>query len=289
MATFYAKWIEETKSFKPNTIKNHNATLNHFINCFGDLSFNEFDRSNLVAFQGYLLECGAVNNTVSKNIKNLKAAYNEALLRKLVDSEIEPFKGYKPLKNEPTTEFLTIKEVALIRDMKIAKNAPGRERVRDMFLFQCYVGLRYSDVADLSDQNFYIEDGNVWIRFNSVKTGKIAKFNLNLLFNLSNGRSEPEKLYFKYENEWQNKPFKISNQKANEHLAIIEKLSGNHKHITTHVARHTFGTYTIRILPINVVQTLMQHSSVTTTMKYCKITPDILNEGLESAKGKWIL
>jgi len=45
------------------------------------------------------------------------------------------------------------------------------------------------------------------------------------------------------------------------------------KNITTHVGRHTFGTMAIdRGVHVNVLQKIMGHSSITTTMIYVHLT-----------------
>ena len=42
--------------------------------------------------------------------------------------------------------FLTLNELNRLREFKITSNKQALERVRDVFLFQCFTSLRYSDV-----------------------------------------------------------------------------------------------------------------------------------------------
>lgn len=45
--------------------------------------------------------------------------------------------------------FLTREELNMLREFKISPTKQALERVRDVFLFQCFTGLRYSDVFNL--------------------------------------------------------------------------------------------------------------------------------------------
>lgn len=60
----------------------------------------------------------------------------------------------------------------------------------------------------------------------------------------------------------------ITNQCANRLLKQIAKLIHSRKNITMHTARHTFATQLVNKVPVPVLQHLLQHSDIKTTMRY---------------------
>jgi integrase/recombinase XerD len=54
----------------------------------------------------------------------------------------------------------------------------------------------------------------------------------------------------------------------NRHLKVIATEIGIEKNISMHIARHTFGNISGAVIPIQMLQKLYRHSSVTTTINY---------------------
>ena len=57
-------------------------------------------------------------------------------------------------------------------------------------------------------------------------------------------------------------------KKINEGLVDIAKLIETDKKLTMHIARHTFGNISGEKIPIQMLQKLYRHSSITTTIGY---------------------
>jgi integrase len=54
------------------------------------------------------------------------------------------------------------------------------------------------------------------------------------------------------------------------------------RHVTWHALRHTFASHlAMRGVPLNAVQTLLGHSSITTTMRYAHVAPSTLRNAIE--------
>ncbi|MCG8309901.1 MAG: DUF3435 domain-containing protein [Cytophagales bacterium] len=70
----------------------------------------------------------------------------------------------------------------------------------------------------------------------------------------------------KYNNELP----KISNQKYNSYLKEIADIVGIEKHLTTHVARKTFGMLLLNDydVPLETVSVILGHSSIATTQHH---------------------
>ena len=82
---------------------------------------------------------------------------------------------------------LTIEEVNVIRKKKI--DIARLAKIRDLFVFECYTGLAFSDLASLSDKDFHVDEaGNKWIIKKRHKTNVFAT--IPLLSNSTNGLSK---------------------------------------------------------------------------------------------------
>lgn len=140
------------------------------------------------------------------------------------------------------------------------------EHVRDCFVFGCYTGLAYSDLESLDrEQDFYRDkEGEIWLQQNRTKTDEPAHLLL---------MGEGRRIYDKYADCESVLPV-ISNQNMNAYLKEIATLCRVNKHLTSHVARHTFAT-TITLgngLSIETVQILMGHRDRRSTEHYARVT-----------------
>jgi len=67
---------------------------------------------------------------------------------------------------------------------------------------------------------------------------------------------------------------RISNQEVNRSLKIIAEVCSIKKHLTFHLARHTFAT-TVTLMngvPIETISKMLGHTKLSTTMIYAKVT-----------------
>ena len=80
-----------------------------------------------------------------------------------------PFNGVKISKRTKEVEFLSEKEIDTIKKKRMI----GRlDKVRDLFLFQCFTGLSYSDMANLRSDDFCVnKSGQIYIKKTRIKTG----------------------------------------------------------------------------------------------------------------------
>ncbi len=128
------------------------------------------------------------------------------------------FESFKP--NLKATKkkviFLSWEELTQLREYEIPAAKNYLDRVRDVFLFQCYTGLRYSDVYNLKRSDI---KGN-HIEITTIKTAD------SLIIELNAYSLEILEKYkdFHFEN---NKVLPvISNQKMNDYLKELAELAG---------------------------------------------------------------
>lgn len=107
------------------------------------------------------------HNTAVKYIKNLKKILNVAVLNKWIAEN--PFLKYRAVYADVDRVYLTLPELEAIRkkEFKIER----LNLVKDIFLFQCYTGLAYADLAKLKSSSISPGiDGNKWIITRRKKT-----------------------------------------------------------------------------------------------------------------------
>jgi site-specific recombinase XerD len=212
----------------------------------------------------------------------LKKIMNQCIAKRWV--ERSPFIGFKMSKNETHMAFLNEPELLLIAEKKIA--IKRLEQVRDIFLFSCYTGLAYCDVAKLTKANVVIGvDGDKWISTNRAKTNTASKIPLLPISNSIVNKyadhpvtSQSGKLL----------PV-MSNQRMNSYLKELADLCGITKELTFHSARHTFAT-TVTLtngVPIETVSKMLGHKSLKTTQHYAKIVDKKVSEDMRALKTKY--
>ena len=79
-----------------------------------------------------------------------------------------------------------------------------------------------------------------------------------------------------------------SNQKVNQYLKTIAERANIEKHLTFHVARHTFAT-TITLMndvPIETVSKLLGHTKLSTTQKYARVVEKKISKDMAQLKEK---
>ena len=176
--------------------------------------------------------------------------------------------------------FLTNEEIQLMYRKEFVSER--LEQIRDLFIFSCYTGLSFIDVAQLSEDNLKLwGDGHWWLNCHRQKTK--VPFNIMLL-------DIPLQIIEKYKPKRRNGLlFHVpTNQKCNEYLKEIAALCGINKNLTFHMARHTFAT-TITLgngVPIETVSKMLGHTNIKTTQIYARITDQKVGSDMEVLAAK---
>ena len=195
----------------------------------------------------------------------------------------DPFARFEMIKEDVDPIFLTKEEMQTIAAKEISIDRLSR--VRDVYIFCCFTGLAYADVEKLKRTEISVGvDSELWIFTDRLKT-KI-KSRVPLL---------PASLGIikKYENDpiCINKDSVLpvlSNQKYNSYLKEIADICGINKNLTTHTARHTFGT-TVTLsngVPIESVSKMLGHKKISTTQHYARVLDIKVAEDMQALKQK---
>ena len=265
-------WSESTLRLYYNTY----SYLNEFLSTYNikSITLGQFDKTILSNFDDYLKqviwnEAGdrLSISSINKHHARVKAVLNEAISRgDLFRSSYSTFTLRFPASSR---EYLTIQELKKIIKLDLSDNS-ALDEVRDIFLFSCYTGLRFSDAIGLTMNNIMNINEEKHIRIDQLKTNERRE--IPLLKNAYLIINKYESASFRI-NECKILP-KYSNQRVNIHLKIIGAMAGVNKNLTHHIARHTCAT-TILLdnnVPIDLVSHWLGHNNIRTTQIYAKIS-----------------
>jgi integrase len=277
---FLADEVQKEKLEGLTLWKNRRRSIELFTEFKTEVSLSEINYQLIRDFNHFLTLKGLSINTIDKTQRQLRKYINVAIRAKLLPFDQNPYLTFK-LKTIPgKSNFITSDELARMEALMFGPEERFLEKVRDMFLFGCYTGLRFSDVYALTKKNFEESEEGLTISFKARKTQKDGRKFLYLLF-----EGKPQAIARKYLPDNDQRLFKgITNPNVNKALKTLAKLAAIDKALTFKDSRDTFGTQLIEKTNINVVKRELQHSNLKTTEKYLHMTEQGQKQALEKIK-----
>ena len=212
--------------------------------------------------------------TVRNYHKDIKALLGRALKFGLIKANpYDRMRGEIKRSDVETVEFLTKEELARIEGLTLSEGSM-LAAARDMFVFQAYTGMAYSDM-----QGFRLDDcrhdGDRWLLAKKrVKTGVTYYVQLlpqALAVVQRYGGSLP----------------KVAVQTYNRNLKRIAEETGITKRLTSHVGRHTFATWALHEgVALERVSKMLGHSKITQTQRYAKVLAEDVYGEFDRLGGK---
>ena len=271
-----------------STFEKFAAVKNHLTNFREGLTFEFFDERGLNDYVGYLRDVKEMRNTtIGKQLSFLKWFLRWAFKKGLHQNNA--YDSYKPkLKStQKKIIFLTWDELNRLREFKIPSNKQALERVRDVFLFQCFTGLRYSDVFNLRRSDIKGDH----IEVTTVKTSDSLIIELNnhskaILDKYKDVAFEDDKVLPVITNQKMNdylkelaemagidEPIRQTYYKGNER---IDEITPKYALLGTHAGRRTFICNALALgIPPQVVMKWTGHSDYKAMKPYIDIADDI--------------
>lgn len=238
-----------------------------------DMTLVEVDGELIRNYEMHLkLIRGCQQNTIIRYMKCFKKVIHIALSDGVIQKD--PFLGIRFTAKEVVKDVLTKDELETLINRKF--RIKRLEHVRDVFIFCCLTGLAYIDAHNLQQEDIERDNhGDLWIRKTRQKTN--VEFHVPLL-------EIPQMILKKYNDDPDCQRtgllFPItSNQKMNDYLKEIAELCSIKKHLTTHLARHTFATLMLNNgVSIESLSRMMGHNSLKSTLVYARVTDHKINE-----------
>ena len=271
-----------------STFEKFAAVKNHLTNFREGLTFEFFDERGLNDYVGYLRDVKEMRNTtIGKQLSFLKWFLRWAFKKGVHQNNA--YDSYKPkLKStQKKIIFLTWDELNRLREFKIPSNKQALERVRDVFLFQCFTGLRYSDVFNLRRSDIKGDH----IEVTTVKTSDSLIIELNnhskaILDKYKDVAFEDDKVLPVITNQKMNdylkelaemagidEPIRQTYYKGNER---IDEVTPKYALLGTHAGRRTFICNALALgIPPQVVMKWTGHSDYKAMKPYIDIADDI--------------
>jgi integrase len=276
------------KDKAPNTLKSYQTTKGHLEGYQTKyktiLDFENITLDWYMKFTTYMKNQGLTPNSIGKQVKNVKAFM--AMANKLT-FEMEG-KKYPYTTNKEYLEFgvhnkqgddpyLSEAEIMAFYNFDLSTNK-RLEAVRDLFVFGCMVGLRYSDYSNVKPENIIEVEGEKFIFIKTKKTGAVIHIPCNpvVLDIFNRYHKNPNKL-----------PRTISGQKFNEYIKQAAQLAGMNETgrkpsqpnlplyecITSHTARRSFATnYYLDGFPTIDLMKITGHSTEKSFLGYIRVT-----------------
>lgn len=247
--TEYSKKVEsgnvsDTSLYKYKQVRQRIAA---YLQSIGknDIPMTDITPSFIEGFQNYCLST-LKNNTTNKQLKMFKKVIVQAF-----DDGIIKSNPFKLVLREEKLDYhpLTLVELNRIKDKKIDNER--LDKVRDLFVLQCYSGLAYADMSTLTKEDI---NGDMIIK-RRKKTDIMSVIPI-----LPEARRILEKYNY-------NLPT-LSNQKYNCYLEEIKTICQIEKKLHTHLGRHTFATILInKGIQLPIISKILGHSSTKVTEK----------------------
>lgn len=266
---------------KYNRYNSEKPRVKHFKDFLNgrNIAFQEITVALLNKYKAYLKGRRKVSErTIINHLILIRTVYNQAIKSNLVDAKYYPFgKDKIPIKFPQSVKIgLNKNEVEHLEKLDLT-STPYLNHARNVWLFSFYfAGMRIADVLkltweDFKDMRLHYSMGKNQ-KAGSLKTPQKA---LNILEQYRDREQQFKTVFPELDrigdlnNEYDvQRVTSYEDKKLNKALKEIAGKMKLKKKLTMHIARHTFGNISGDKIPIQMLQKLYRHSSITTTIGY---------------------
>ncbi|SDE12343.1 Site-specific recombinase XerD [Pricia antarctica] len=242
------------------------------------LTFKEVDEAFLRRFMSYLSVSKKLSKrSVINTLIVIRTLYNRAIKHGVIDRKHYPFGKDKIRIKFPETEKVGLTKEEIVTIEALDNLTVQESHVRNVWLFSFYLaGMRVGNVINVKWSDIY--DGRLHYRMN--KNEKLLSLKLPekvtaiLKGYKKNMKSiddfifpEMKKANLKDAHDVLAKT-KTATKKFNKYLSRLADKANIDKKLTMHIARHSFGNIAGDRIPIQKLQKLYRHTSISTTINY---------------------
>ncbi|MFN4247901.1 MAG: phage integrase SAM-like domain-containing protein [Flavipsychrobacter sp.] len=261
-----------------------------------DMAFQELTVALLERYKAWLKAHHKVSERTAVNhLSVVRSIFSQAIKEKVCDAKYYPFgKGkIKIVFPDTQKQGLTIEEVNRVEQAELTGDA---HHARNVWLISFYfAGMRVSDVLRLKWSDF--QDGRFYYAMGKNNKGDSLKVNdraLKILAEYEPYKRKasdvifPELKTVDLTDNFETQKIIASRNHAIDNLlkTVIAPAAEITKPLTMHIARHSFGNISGDKIPIQMLQKLYRHSSITTTIGYqANFIHKDVDEALEAVLG----
>jgi integrase len=242
---------------------------------FGSIRVGEITAEHIERYKAQQIACGLSAKTTNNRL---------TVLSKCLDCAHDWLGAARPkiklLKcPPPQTDYLTFNECELLLN-----NADGQLRM--MILLALRTGMRQGELRALHWSSINLDNQSIVVRHSwcDIKVGLVSpKSNQERPIPIAEDLSDmlgqaKSRSGFVFLGPY-GKPF--TRHRIIEDLAKVCR-KAKMRRIGWHVLRHTFATHlAIKGIPLPVIQALLGHSSIATTMRYAHVAPSVLRLAID--------
>jgi integrase len=264
-----------------NTTRTYKTTLNH-LKEFAKKNKTVLDYDSITLdfynqYVTYLRKRGLNVNSIGRDIKNIKTFMNEAVDMGLTNNLQFKHKKFAVGREDTEAVYLTWDEIMKLYRHDFSANK-RLERVRDLFVFGCFVGLRYSDFSRIRPENIIKDGTDYFIKVKTQKTGEVVIIPCNPVV---------LELFSKYKTENNTLPRAVSSQKFNDYIKECCQQAGLTEAgrlstepglqlwecVSSHTARRSMATnYYLEGFPVIDLTRITGHKTESSFLRYIKLS-----------------
>ena len=227
------------------------------------VDFDTIGKEFYIRFTDYLKELGLKPNTIGADISKIKRLMNEANEDKLTTNQDYKKRDFKIIHVDVDTIYLNENEIKALYEMNI--ESPLKRKARDIFVLNCYTGLRHSDWSKVSSE--CIHEGNLYIRTQKTDEPVIIPIKPLVMEILQRYGT----LQIPINNKFNDSLRWIGEKAAEQKIG-----TGNPKkwlQIRTHTARRSFATNAyLAGIPMRDIMQITGHRTTESFLKYIRVT-----------------
>lgn len=276
----YKFYLQFEKGLSENSIQAYERDIKQFAEEKSKQDLTKITSDNVIAFMNFLYSHGASDKTVARKRSSLANFYKFLYIEQLISAPIfERFPSPKVSASLP--DVLSIEEVdALINAVERTDEYGTRDRAILEFLYS--TGARISEMLDVRIGDLYLDEMIVRL-FGKGRKERYVPISQTALTYCENyiENARPKLLKYKQSNILFLNRFgnKLSRMGCWKIINKYAQQAGIKIHVSPHTLRHSFATHLLQGgANLRIVQTLLGHSSISTTQVYTNIDRNYLKE-----------
>lgn len=294
----FLEYLEIEKGRSALTVRNYEFYIRRFLDWSKDPAPEAITNEDVRQYRLYLnrLDTGrglastaGQNATLKKTTQNYHLIALRSFLKYLAKTDVKtiaPEKIELAKQGSRDVSFLDASDLARLLEAPTKSDAPKIIQARDRSILELFfsTGMRVSELANLRQDQVNLNREEFTVRGKGDKTRVVflshqAKFYLKEYLGMRNDESPFLFLRHDRAKSLQKEPSPLTPRSIERLVHHYSAAAGIPKHVTPHTLRHSFATdLLMNGADIRSVQSMLGHSSITTTQIYTHVTNQQLKE-----------